>query len=92
MNQIVIAAATLLLQVALPTESVASRELNERIAYMKDHFGEMQFKPEGGFILRKGQPLPDLVWDEPEVASALLTFRGRSPSPGTSISTHGMKH
>ena len=72
MNLIVIAAATLLLQVALPTESVASRELNERIAYIKDHFGEMQFKPEGGFILRKGQPLPDLVWDEPEVASALL--------------------
>ena len=73
MNQIVIAAATLLLQMALPTESVVSRELNERIAYMKDHFGEMQFKPEGGFILRKGQPLPDLVWDEPEVASALLS-------------------
>lgn len=72
MNLIAIAAATLLLQVALPTESVASRELNERVAYMKDHFGEMQFKPEGGFILRKRQPLPDLVWDEPEVASALL--------------------
>ena len=72
MNLIVITTGTLLLQVALPTASVASPELIERIAFIKDHFGEMHFKPKGGFILRKGQPLPDLVWDEPEVASALL--------------------
>ncbi|MBN1491880.1 MAG: beta-lactamase family protein [Phycisphaerae bacterium] len=56
----------------LSAVGAASPDLETRIAYMKDHFGEMGFKPEGGFILRKGQTLPKLVWDDPEVASALL--------------------
>ena len=47
-------------------------ETSARADYMKNHFGEMNFKPEGGFILRKGEALPNLVWDEPEIASALL--------------------
>ena len=50
----------------------APSDIAKRVAYMKDHFGEMHFRPEGGFILTKGQPLPNLVWDEPEVAAALL--------------------
>ncbi len=57
---------------ALTMGRTALADLNERITYIKDHFGEMHFKPEGGFILRKGQVLPSLVWDEPEVAAALV--------------------
>ena len=44
----------------------------ERAAYMKRHFGEMTFRPEGGLVLRKGQKLPPLVWDEPEIAALLV--------------------
>jgi CubicO group peptidase (beta-lactamase class C family) len=72
MNLILGITATLLLLLPISRENVASPELADRIAFIKDHFGEMHFKPEGGFILRKGRPLPDLVWYEPEVASALL--------------------
>ena len=67
---IITVAASLLL--ALSVASNAGADLAERIAYVMEHFGEMAFKPEGGFILRKGQVLPNLVWDEPEVAAALL--------------------
>lgn len=71
MKLVMMIAATALL-LTLSTGSSALADLAERIAYVRDHFGEMTFKPEGGFILRKGQVLPRLVWDEPEVAASLL--------------------
>ena len=71
MSQILIAIAISVL-LAFPAWSAEMSETSTRADYMKNHFGEMNFKPEGGFILRKGEVLPKLVWDEPEVASALL--------------------
>ena len=68
---VLITVATSLL-LAMSAGSNAGADSAERIAYVREHFGEMNFKPEGGFILRKGQVLPNLVWDEPEVAAALL--------------------
>lgn len=69
MNQVLLVVLALLV---FTMENVEASEINERITYIKDHFGEMNFRPEGGFVLRKGEPLPKLVWDEPEVAAALL--------------------
>ena len=46
--------------------------VTERAGYMKDHFGEMTYRPEGGLIIREVQKLPPLVWDEPEIAAVLL--------------------
>lgn len=42
------------------------------IVYVKAHFGEQQFLPEGGLILRQGQRLPHLVWDNPELVAHVL--------------------
>lgn len=46
--------------------------VREDAAHLIEHFGEQDFSPEGGFILRQGQSLPGLVWDNPdEVASVV---------------------
>lgn len=71
MHTSLITVITSLLLSVSPGDIVVS-DITTRIAYMKDHFGEMGFRPEGGFIFRKGQTLPNLVWDEPEIAAALL--------------------
>lgn len=44
--------------------------LNEE--QLRDRFGEQEFVPEGGFVLRVGQKLPGLVWENPEQVSRLL--------------------
>ncbi len=71
MQAVLITLATSLLWSA-STGDTEPTETSSRVAYIKDHFGEMHFKPEGGFLLTQGQTLPNLVWDEPEVAEALL--------------------
>ncbi|WP_417847783.1 serine hydrolase domain-containing protein [Thalassoglobus sp.] len=39
---------------------------------LRRHFGEQQFSPPGGFILRQGQQLPELVWEHPLLVSKVL--------------------
>lgn len=53
--------------------------LEKQFAYALEHFGELTFKPRGGFVLRPGQSLPDLIWDQPETAkpmSVVVAQRG----------------
>ncbi|MHC4477466.1 MAG: serine hydrolase domain-containing protein [Planctomycetota bacterium] len=70
--KLILITATITLLLVLSTGSTVLADLDKRTDYIKDHFGEMKFRPEGGFILKKGQILPKLVWDEPGIASALL--------------------
>jgi CubicO group peptidase (beta-lactamase class C family) len=37
---------------------------------LQEHFGEQGFVPKGGFVLRQGQQLPDLVWEDPAFSTA----------------------
>jgi CubicO group peptidase (beta-lactamase class C family) len=39
---------------------------------LKEHFGEQQFAPEGGFILKVGQKLPSMVWEHPELVGGVV--------------------
>jgi CubicO group peptidase (beta-lactamase class C family) len=39
---------------------------------LKERFGEQQFAPEGGFLLRVRQKLPDLVWENPELVAKVV--------------------
>ena len=39
---------------------------------LKVRFGEQQFAPQGGFILKVGQKLPDLVWEHPELVAKVV--------------------
>lgn len=39
---------------------------------LKEHFGEQQFAPEGGFILKVGQKLPSMVWEHPELVERVV--------------------
>ncbi|QDU98808.1 serine hydrolase domain-containing protein [Lignipirellula cremea] len=41
-------------------------------AELRERFGEQQFAPTGGFVLRQGQKLPDLVWNNPELVATLV--------------------
>ena len=41
-------------------------------AHIREHFGEQDFLPEGGFVLRQGQHLPPLVWEHPEQVAAVI--------------------
>ncbi len=46
------------------------RELNE--TQLVERFGEQEFAPEGGFVLRAGQTLPELVWENPELVAKVV--------------------
>ncbi|MEQ9408215.1 MAG: serine hydrolase domain-containing protein [Fuerstiella sp.] len=39
---------------------------------LAERFGEEQFAPEGGFVLRVGQQLPRLVWKNPELVAKVI--------------------
>ncbi|MBT6156892.1 MAG: beta-lactamase family protein [Planctomycetaceae bacterium] len=39
---------------------------------LKERFGEQQFAPKGGFTLKVGQPLPNLVWGHPELVATVV--------------------
>lgn len=41
-------------------------------AELRRHYGEQQFVPEGGFILRPGQRLSKLVWEHPELVVTVV--------------------
>ncbi|MEQ8785553.1 MAG: serine hydrolase [Pirellulaceae bacterium] len=39
---------------------------------LREHFGEQQFSPPEGFVLRQGQKLPQLVWEHPELVATVI--------------------
>ena len=45
-------------------------------AELRKHFGEQQFLPPGGFLLKPGQQLPDLVWENPDVVKQVVDDPG----------------
>ncbi|QDT34452.1 serine hydrolase domain-containing protein [Thalassoglobus polymorphus] len=47
-------------------------ELRSSALELRRHFGEQQFSPPVGFILRQGQQLPELVWEHPHLVSQVL--------------------
>ena len=44
--------------------------VNER--ELREHFGEQQFAPQGGFILQQGQRLPGLIWEHPDLVATVV--------------------
>jgi len=46
------------------------QELNE--TQLRERFGEQEFAPQGGFVLRAGQKLPSLVWENPELVAKVV--------------------
>ncbi len=50
---------------AEPPPTISETQLRER-------FGEQEFTPEGGFVLRVGQKLPGLVWESPELVAKVV--------------------
>jgi hypothetical protein len=53
------------LSVQSPEDASDETELTER-------FGEQEFRPKGGFILRTGQRLSNLVWEHPELVAEVV--------------------
>jgi len=39
---------------------------------LRERFGEQQFLPAGGFVLRQGLKLPDLVWEHPDLVATVV--------------------
>lgn len=39
---------------------------------LKERFGEQQFVPAGGFVIRVGQTLPNLVWTNPRLVATVV--------------------
>lgn len=58
---------------ALAQEQADTMSFHSRVHYISTHFGELTFHPQGGLILRAGEKLPQLVWEEPKVADTILT-------------------
>lgn len=51
--------------VAQPPPALNETQLSER-------FGEQEFAPHGGFVLRAGQELPRLAWESPELVAKVV--------------------
>lgn len=45
-------------------------ELNE--TQLRERFGEQEFAPHGGFVLRVGRKLPELIWENPELVAKVV--------------------
>ena len=54
-------------QVEAGAKGVASTE------ELRERFGEQQFLPPDGFLLRQGQRLPALVWEHPKLVAQVVT-------------------
>ena len=39
---------------------------------LRERFGEQQFRPSSGFLLRVGQRLPELHWEQPELVATVV--------------------
>ncbi len=46
--------------------------MNQDPDWIRAHFGEQDFRPQGGYVLRHGQVLPPLVWDDPQTVALVL--------------------
>ncbi len=55
-----------------PKSSVDDTEGTFDETKLTERFGEQEFRPKGGFILRMGQRLPDLVWEHPELVVKVI--------------------
>ena len=66
----VIVVVVALCLVGLPAHSQVKTDPN--VARIRAHFGEQYFVPDGGFVLRQGQTLPALVWENPKLAALVL--------------------
>ena len=54
------------------TPSPEQTAIDSILAAKNEKFGIQLFSPLGGFVLRKGQPLPDLEWQDPEIVASLV--------------------
>lgn len=63
---VIAASRTAWSQVATGTQGITSTK------EMRERFGEQQFLPPGGFLLRQGQQLPALVWEQPELVAQVV--------------------
>lgn len=59
-TQASIAAVTLAL-----LSGLATAQQQPRAAQLRQEFGVQQFVPKGGFVVSPGDPLPELVWEDP---------------------------
>ena len=46
---------------------------NNTLTRLKQRFGEQQFFPKAGFVIRLGQRLPELVWEHPKLVASVVT-------------------
>ena len=58
----------MMIPILVAPTTMASVEESE----LKERFGEQQFSPAGGFILRQGQKLPQLVWQHPQLVANVV--------------------
>jgi CubicO group peptidase (beta-lactamase class C family) len=60
--------------VSASLERVAANEQQDAVnkTELKERFGEQQFAPKGGFVLRQGQKLPSLVWEHPDLVATMV--------------------
>ena len=59
-------------QQAAVEKTAEEKPADKEVLHLREHFGEQNFFPKGGFILRQGQPLPDLVWEHPDLVGKVL--------------------
>lgn len=53
-------------------EGQMSENIDQDVVHLRTHYGEQAFFPDGGFVLKKGQRLSNLVWENPELVGKVL--------------------
>lgn len=52
--------------------TAVGREVLTKEAMLTERFGEQQFQPPGGLLLKVGQKLPNLEWESPELVATVV--------------------
>jgi len=53
-------------------EVYVQENMDTEMNHLLTHYGEQNFFPDGGFVLKQGQSLPNLVWENPELVGKVL--------------------
>lgn len=53
-------------------EDGMTENIDQEVVHLRTHYGEQAFFPDNGFILKQGQRLPHLVWENSELVGKVL--------------------
>ncbi len=71
-GSIIVAMTCVIVSASLKRDAAGGQQGAVHETELRERFGEQQFAPKDGFILRQGQELPDLVWEHADLVATVV--------------------